>query len=134
MKKPINPCPPTFKSPRVFRNKMIEFFKWAEENNRIPYLLEFANFCMITTNTLDGYKHKPGFENDYQLIKQKAHGEILHRGMNKQADSHFAKFVLVNHEGYTSEKTESKQEVKLTAETQTLKAIQARVGGKGSSL
>lgn len=106
MAKPhYNPCPPTFKTPKAFLKKMLEFFVWAEENNRVPYLIEYANFCMITTNTLDGYKHKPGFEVYYQLIKQKAHSELLHRGLNKLADARFAKFVLVNHENYISDNT-----------------------------
>ncbi len=113
-----NPSPPTFKNPRAFRKKMLEFFAWCDENNRVSYLLEFANFCLITTNTLDAYKHKPGFENDYQLIKQKAHGEILHRGLNKLADAQFAKFILINHENYVSDKP---------AETNAVQAAPSRI-------
>ncbi len=114
MANPKGGPPPSFKSPAVFKKRMQEYLDYCVKEDRIPLLVGFARFCQIAIVTLEGYKHREGFQHLYAMIKDATHDEVIQRGLNKSADARFAMFILRNHHGYTGEN----QVTKIEAATQ----------------
>ncbi len=101
--------PPAFKSPAVFKKKMLAFFDYCEEKDKIPFIVEFANFCGLSLNTLDGYKNYPEFKDMYALISQAAHAQLLQGGVKKQYSDKLTQFCLINHHGYNKDEVDAIQ-------------------------
>ncbi len=127
MANPAGGPPEAFKSPAIFKKRIKEFFDYCKAEKRIPFIVGFAVHSGVPLPTIEGYKHREGYEALYQSIKDASHNELLHRGLNGEANAGFAKFVMINHQGYTSDKQEIKQEISINAETETLKAIQKKI-------
>ncbi len=100
MANPLGGKPAEFKSPAIFAKKMQEFFKWCEEEEKIPFLVSFAYFCRMPLPTLEGYKHRNGFEHLYELIKTASHHQVLQGGMAKLYSDKITHLVLKNHHKY----------------------------------
>ncbi len=100
MANPLGGTPATFKTPKDFEKKLRLFFKWCEEEDKIPFLVSFAYFCMMPLPTLEGYKHRKGFEHLYELIKTASHHQVLQGGMQKLYSDKITHLVLKNHHNY----------------------------------
>lgn len=100
MANPKGGPPKAFNSPAVFKKRMQEYLEYCKEEDRVPLLVGFARFCQIPILTLEGYKHREGFQGLYAMIKDATHDEIIQRGMDKSADSRFSMFMLRNHQKY----------------------------------
>ncbi len=92
-----------FRTPGVFKTKVFKYLEHCKENNEIPFLIGFAvaNGCPMTT--LDAYKHKPGYEVYYEMIKNASEYTLLTGALTKKISEKMAMFILRANYGYQAE-------------------------------
>ncbi len=100
MSNPLGGTPATFKEPKDFAKQLKLFFKWCEEKDKIPFIVSFAYFCRMPLSTLEGYRHRKGFEHLYEIIKTASHHQVLQGGMQKLYSDKITHLVLKNHHNY----------------------------------
>lgn len=110
--------PVAFESVEVLQNKIDEYFKYCDENNK-PYTVSgLASFLEVTRQTLLNYTEKEEFFVTIKKAKSKIEAQYEERAVLGQYNPTISIFIMKNNFGYV-DKTE--QEVKVTERTKAEK-------------
>ena len=110
--------PVAFESVEVLQNKIDEYFKYCDENNK-PYTVSgLASFLEVTRQTLLNYTEKEEFFVTIKKAKSKIEAQYEERAVLGQYNPTISIFIMKNNFGYV-DKTE--QEVAVTERTKAEK-------------
>lgn len=110
--------PVVFESVEVLQNKIDEYFKYCDDNNK-PYTVSgLASFLEVTRQTLLNYTEKEEFFVTIKKAKSKIEAQYEERAVLGQYNPTISIFIMKNNFGYV-DKTE--QEVAVTERTKAEK-------------
>ncbi len=95
--------PKRFKSPAIFKKKVIEYLDHCTETGEIPFIVGFSVYTRIPKDTIEGYKHYEGYGEFYELIKNASENTLLQGSLKKMFSDKMAMMCLRNHYGYSGE-------------------------------